>query len=146
MTTQNTEHIDDDFLKKLVGQSGEDEPSPDFTEKVMRRLPKKPAVEEVSSTGLKTWHWLMIAAGVAGLVYFVFTFDLGTIMGGTSAPAASDQVNYLNMFGAVLNMFSQGFAAFEFTSVTLVIIGAGVLLFFIDRLLKKWSGQNASFA
>ncbi len=143
MTDKHSEHIEDEFLKKLLSQLDEEQPSPDFTDKVMQQLPKSQVKEEVESTSVKPWQWVLMAAGVVGVGYFIFAFDIGVLLG-TGGEGAG--INYLAMFSSILTMFSEGFSAFKVTSISAVIIASGVLLYLADKFLKKWSDQNTHFA
>ncbi|MFP4470896.1 MAG: hypothetical protein ACOCX8_00300 [Bacteroidota bacterium] len=143
MTDKHSEHIEDEFLRKLLSQVDEEQPSPDFTDKVMQQLPRSPVKEEVESAAIKPWQWVLMAAGIAGVGYFLFAFDIGAILG-TSQEGAG--INYLNMFASIFAMFSEGFSAFKVTSITAVIIASAVLLYLADKFLKKWSDQNTHFA
>jgi hypothetical protein len=143
MEKQNTEHIEDEFLRNLVKKSETNQPSDDFTARVMAMIPKARPVEIIENDGLEPWHYVGLAAGLIAVVYFIITFDLSSIFNQMAATEGDGGINYVNMFGNFIGTFSKAFSAFHFTSISLMIVISIALLYFGDMLLKKWSKSNA---
>jgi hypothetical protein len=66
---ENLENLEDDFLRKMIGKMPLEEPSADFTEKVMASVKAAPSpVQTGSPAGIflrNSWPYLLIAAIVA---------------------------------------------------------------------------------
>lgn len=139
MEKQNIEHIEDDFLSNLVKKSETAKPSDDFTVKVMTLIPKARPVGTTESEGLRPWHYVGLAAGFIAVVYFIITFDLTSFLNQIAGGESQEGMNYVDMFGTFLNTFRRAFSAFHFTSVSLMIIISIIVLYFGDKLYKKWS-------
>jgi len=148
MEKQNTEHIEDEFLKNLVKKSETIQPSDDFTARVMAMIPKARPVEIIENDGLKPWHYVGLAAGLIVVIYFIITFDLSSFFNQMAGAESDGGINYVNMFGNFIGTFSKAFSAFHFTSISLMIVISIVVLYFGDKLLKRWSKNNtdATFA
>lgn len=148
MKNTNTEHIDDDFLKKLIKQTSEETPSAGFTSRVMASIPQtSPVVEQVEKPALKPWHWIFIVTGFAGIVWFIFTFDFGSFFSIVNTNTPGEQVDYLGIFSSALQIFSQAFSAFKLTNISLMVVISLVALYFGDRFLKNRSAEaNQNFA
>jgi len=142
MDRQNTEHIKDDFIKGLVGLSDEEKPSGDFTQKVMAGIPRAVVVEE-ENTSLKPWQWLAIAAALTGIVYFIVAFDLNPLFRQLTNVSEDGGANYLNMFTSMIQLFSNAFSGFHFTSISVMVIISGIVLYLGDKFLRKWSSNQA---
>ncbi len=133
----NIEHIDDDFLKKLIGLQ-EDEKIPEgFTGKVMSALPKAPTpvVENKRHSGYKL-YLLLGAIGVAMVLIF-FNIDFGALLNFAAESEGQSPQNYLNMFSSILQIFNEGFSGIKITSITVMAVVSLALLYFIDRLLRS---------
>ncbi len=142
MDKQNTEHIEDEFLKGLLNLSDEEKLPGDFTQKVMARVPRVVAVKE-EKTSLMPWQWIVIAAASVGIIYFVITFDLSTLFRQFVNVSEDGGANYLSMFTSLIQLFSNAFSGFQFTSISLMIIISGIALYFGDKFLRKWSTARA---
>ncbi len=142
MEKQNTEHIEDEFLRNLVKKTETIQPSDDFTDKVMALIPKARPVEIIENNGLKPWHYVGLAAGLIAVVYFIITFDLSSFFN-QMAGTEGNGINYVSMFGNFIATFSKAFSAFHFTSISLMIVISIVVLYLGDMLLKRWSKSNA---
>ena len=143
--TNNTEHIEDDFLKKMMDQLPDEKAPAGFTLGVMAGIPTLERAEVADTPAIKVWHWFAMAAGLAGIVYFVIRIDLNAVFNQISGGAKSEETNYVKAFTSLIDLFEKGFSAFQFTSVTLVIIIAGLILYFGDKLLKKWTSSSVTF-
>lgn len=148
MKNINNEHIDDDFLKRLVKQTREETPSAGFTSRVMASIPQtSPAAEQVEKPAFKPWQWIFIVTGFAGIVWFIFTFDFGSFFSIVNTNTPGEQVDYLRMFSSAMQIFSQAFSAFKFTNISLMVAISLVALYFGDRFLKSRSTEaNQNFA
>ncbi len=142
MDHKNSEHIEDAFLKKLLAQVEEEKPTEGFTGRVMDQLPKTQITRGDEKSGVSIWQWIVMGIAVVGAAYFIFTFDIGTFVGSVEQGNQSPGINYLNMFSAIVKVFSEGFSGFHVTSISLMIVASGVLLFIVDRVLKKWSNHH----
>jgi len=143
MEKQNSEHIEDDFLRNLVKKSTTILPSAGFTERVMEVIPKTNPFEVAEKEGFKPWYYAAIATGFVAVVYFIITFDLTSFFKQVAESEGKEGINYVNLFGVVLNTFNKAFSNFHFTSISLMIVISGVILYFGDKLLKKWAKGNA---
>lgn len=139
MKQHNTEHLDDDFLKSLVKKSVTETPPANFTEKVMAGLPAGRTVEAVEKEGFMAWQWVGLAAAAVGAIYFIITFDFSRMFNRMADVESADTAGYVNMFASVFKLFSNAFSAFQFTSVSLMIVIAGITLYLGDRFLRKWT-------
>lgn len=132
------EHIKDDFLKGLINLSEDEKVSVDFTQKVMAAIPKPVEVKEERSS-LKPWQWIVVAAASIGIIYFVITFDLSTLLRQITTVSDDGGASYLSMFTSLIQLFGKAFSGFQFTSITLMIAISGVALYLGDKFLRKWS-------
>jgi len=148
MNNINTEHIDDDFLKKLVGQTKEETPSADFTSRVMACIPQTAATpESIDKPMVKPWQWLLLVAAFAGIVYFIYSVDFGSFFNLVATDSPEGQVNYLKTVTSAMQIFSQAFSAFKFTNISLMVVISLVALYFGDRFLKgRATEANQNFA
>jgi hypothetical protein len=143
MDTKHTEHIKDDFLNGLVKLSDNEILPSDFTQKVMANIPKTVLVEQDGKSALKPWHWITIAAVSIGIIYFIITFDLTSILRQATSVTEDGGSNYLNMFTSMIQLFSTAFSGFQFTSITVMIIVSGVVLYLGDKFLRKWTSSRS---
>jgi hypothetical protein len=141
MNKQEAEHIKDDFIKGLVGLTTEEKPSADFTDKVMSGIPIGVLVEE-EDTSLKPWQWLVLAAALTGIVYFIVAFDLSPLFRQLTYVSEDAGENYLNMFTSMIQLFSNAFSGFQFTSISVMVILSGIALYLGDKFLRKRSSKQ----
>ncbi len=148
MINQNTEHIEDDFLRNLVKKSATSQPSDGFTNNLMARIPNARTVVTTENDGIKPWHYVALAAGFIAVVYFIITFDLNSLVNQVAGGESQEGINYAGMFGNIILTFSKAFSAFHFTSISLMVVISGVVLYFGDKMLKRWSKNKseATFA
>lgn len=148
MINHNTEHIEDDFLRNLVKKSETIQPSDSFTNNLMERIPKARTVVTTESDGIKPWHYVGLAAGFIAVVYFIITFDLNSLVNQLAGGEGQEGINYVGMFGNILLTFSKAFSAFHFTSISLMVVISVIILYFCDKMLKRWSKNKseATFA
>lgn len=148
MKSINTEHIDDDFLKRLVRQTKEETPSDDFTSRVMASIPQTTAPpESVDKPMVKPWQWLLLVAAFTGIVYFIYSVDFGSFFNLVGTDSPEGQVNYLKTFTSAMQIFSQAFSAFKLTNISLMVVISIVALYFGDRFLKSRATEaNQNFA
>lgn len=148
MKNINTEHIDDDFLKRLVGLTKDEAPSGDFTSRVMAGIPKTSiAVESVQKSLMKPWQWVLLLAAFAGIVYFIYSINFGSLFTFMAADTPDGKIDYLTMFTSIMQLFSQAFSAFKLTNISLMIGISITALYFGDRFLRNKSQEaNQNFA
>lgn len=147
MTTNNNDHISDDFLKGLLQQTPDEPLSADFTDKVMSLLPKTEAPAEVIEKDAPVWwQWVLYAAALAGAAYFVFFVNLPAHISDSGAHPLAYLNTYLNMFSSLINFFTRGMSDVEVTTRPLMIILALALLIAGDRILKKKLINNTVIA
>lgn len=138
MNLNNTDHLTDDFLENLIKKTSSERPSDDFTQKVMSALPAtERVIETVEKLPFKWWHWAMLAAVFTGVGYMIFSFDVFGRFSEIDPQPGINLVNYVKMFSSIVHLFTDGFAKIEFTTMPLLIILAGAVLFFGDKLLRK---------
>jgi len=146
MDNKHTEHINDDFLKGLVKFTDEDKPSVDFTQKIMAKIPRPVVEEQEEKFMLRPWQWVAIVASLIGVMYFIFAFDLTSLIRQATDVSGSEGINYLNILTSFVQLISQAFSGFQFTSITLMILISGLALYFGDKFLRKWSSARAVVA
>jgi uncharacterized membrane protein len=144
MNNQPTDHISDEFIKKLVKQTPDEKLPEGFTSKVMAAIPVTRAPAEVVEKGpLLWWQWLLIAAALVLAGYIIFFLNVSGQISGIETQPAGFLMNYLNMFSSMVKLFTQGFSGIEVTSRPLIIVAAIAILVFGDRLLKKRMADTA---
>jgi len=148
MKNINTEHIDDDFLKRLVGMTKDEVPSGDFTSNVMAGIPKTSiAAETVDKPMVKPWQWVLLLAAFAGIVYFIYSFNFGALFTYVATDSPEGKIDYITMISTILQLFSQAFSAFKLTNISLMIGISITALYFGDRFLRNKSQEaNQNFA
>jgi hypothetical protein len=138
MNQNNTDHIADDFIKKLMKQIPDEKAPAGFTDRVMASIPASEApVEALKKEPPTRWQWLLLAAAFAGVGYAIFFLNLSEQISGIETYPGDYLINYLNMFSSIVKMFTQGFAGIEITTRPLIIAAAVAVLFFADRYLKR---------
>jgi hypothetical protein len=144
MNINNTEHLEDDFIRKLMKQTGNEKPSDDFTAKVMAAIPAtEPVIVPIEKQPFKWWHMALLAAAFTGIGYLIFFFDLSGLFTNLDVQPAISLTNYVNMFSSIVSLFTDGFSKIEVTTMPLVIILATALLIAGDKLLKKRINMHA---
>lgn len=143
MDKDNT-HIDDDFLKKLVGLSDDEKLPEDFTQKIMAQLPEEKTAEPVAVPKKRFSFTTLAVIGLAAaaVILLLVNVDLTAIFNFASQPSEQSPESYLTMFTSIINIFEKGFSGIKISSITvtaIIVLGA---LYFIDQLLKKWSDHN----
>jgi hypothetical protein len=133
----NIEHIDDDFLKKLIGLQKDEKTPEGFTGKVMSALPEAPAPAIVSKERAGYKLYLLLVAIAVAMVLIFFNIDFGALLNFAAESEGQSPQNYLNMFSSVLQIFSEGFSGIKVTSITVMAVVSLTLLYFIDWLLKN---------
>jgi len=148
MENKNTQHIEDDFLRNLVKKSETSQPSDGFTNNLMALIPKTRTVVTTENDGIKPWYYVALAAGFIVVVYFIITFDLNSLVNQLAGGENQEGINYVGMFGNILLTFSKAFSAFHFSSISLMVVISVTILYFGDKMLKRWSKNKseATFA
>ena len=130
-------NIQDEFLKKLIGKSDLDQPSADFTQKIMQKIQPDLLLEKKKSIfNANNLSWILLSGAaitIAILIIFAdFTF-ISTLL---------DNINIRNMelvsfLSGIMNSFSSAFKTVQFSSLSVLIIFSGISLFILDRLIRK---------
>lgn len=139
-------NIDDDFIKKLVSKTDEQKPAAGFTNRVMNSLPRSEEIKATQKVYNNWWFWIVIALAAAVLIFVIFTFDFASILKNYIDISGFKGIKNIDVIKSTILTFSHAFEKFEFTSVSLTIIFSILLLFLIDKILKKWGGLKARFA
>ncbi|OQX73651.1 MAG: hypothetical protein B6D61_12285 [Bacteroidetes bacterium 4484_249] len=133
---KNEDNINDDFLKRLVRKADIEKPSIDFTQNVMKEIEVLSQKETISTSiinHLNMWYFIA-ASGLFALGYLTYYF----INSGKSFISQNYDPVIIPVFENILLSFKGLFQSFQISSFTLVIIGAVVFLFVLDRLLRKF--------
>lgn len=148
MKNINTEHIDDDFLKHLVGLTKDEVPSGDFTSRVMAGIPKTSiAVESVQKSLMKPWQWVLLLAAFTGIVFFIYSINFSSLFTFMATDTPDGKIDYITMLSSIMQLFSQAFSAFKLTNISLMIGISITALYFGDRFLKSRAQEaNQNFA
>jgi len=141
---KNNTHINDDFLKQLIKLQEDEKVPDDFTQKIMTQLPK-PAVVAPQPEA-KSWfnfrNAALLVVSLAVIIYLIFSFDIAGLFNLATESSSENPQNYLKMIPSVIEIFRQGFSGIKMTSISATAIIALISLYFIDRLLKRISGNN----
>ena len=131
----NNKNNTDDFLKDLIQKSDIENPSVDFTNKVMKEVEaysEKKSVLILLIKKINKWYYLA-AAGLLVLIYLTYYFIPFDNL------SLFDQYDpaFVSVFENIFYNFKQLFHSFQISSITLIIIIAIFTLFLTDHLLKK---------
>lgn len=141
---KNNKHIDDDFLKKLVSLPEDEKLPEDFTQKIMNRIPKAAPVEPKPVNGswfnYRNTAIAIVVAAIAG--YLIFSFDVAGLINLAMVSSTQNPQNYLKIITSVIEIFKQGFAGIQFTSISITAFLALVLLAGFDKFLKYFLGGH----
>ena len=133
---KNNYNNSDDFLKGLVQKSDIEKPSNNFTQNVMKKIKGLSSKETISASlinHINKWYFIA-ASGLFALGYLTYYF----INSGKSFITQNFDPLIIPVFEKIFSSFKSLFQSFQISSFTLVIIGAVVFLFLIDRLLRKF--------
>jgi hypothetical protein len=133
-------NINDDFLKRFISLSADEEVPEGFSERVMQQLP---AVQEqpIAADASRRWIWLSIAAAVIAILV-ALSFG-GTNIFARFASAEGFQI-YRQLFGSVVGSFSKGFSSIHISSIGVLILISTLLLYLTNLLLRRWFDQKQS--
>jgi hypothetical protein len=128
--------LTDDFLRKLIQKTSLDEPSEDFVDKVMAGIQpgvhlspvKKPFFLFLKSS----WYYFVLAAGV---VVFFLTSDFPFMQFFRDNEYMTKSL--LPYFESLFTGFKNFFVDSKFTSMGLMIVAAGGLLFLFDYFFTR---------
>ncbi|HPE35376.1 MAG TPA: hypothetical protein PLI65_11330 [Bacteroidales bacterium] len=138
MNQNNSDHLSDEFLSKLLKQTADEKPSEAFTNRVMASLPvAEPVVETIGDSSVKWWQWVLYVAVVALAGYLLFTFNLLDKMELSGDSSAINPNYYIRLFSSIITLFTEGFSQITFSTKPLIIVLAVVILYFGDRLMKN---------
>jgi multisubunit Na+/H+ antiporter MnhB subunit len=144
---QNTDnHIRDEFLKKLVAMQQVPEVSDDFTQRVMKGLPK--AAEAPAETVKKIdLRLVAIVVAVATVVIALFfSFDCGSIFTAIEETSGNDPAKYFNLITSISTSFGNAFSGIRISSISIAALVALVLLYLADSFINKWFASKAESA
>jgi hypothetical protein len=131
MSTQE-EHIDQK-IRSVFQRTGLEDPSPDFTSKVMRRIGEMdPETEAEESFFSRGWIWgTAIAAMVFIGLAIAYYFNVNIL------PEGFDNL-LAPIFSGLISSFEGIFQDIRISSTTVVIILGFLVLLGIERLLNKF--------
>jgi hypothetical protein len=124
----------DDFFKKLVGETKLESPSVDFTKRVMLDI-ENLSSEPVSITGFlisKIWYLIlavMIVVVIAGVLYFT--------PGSREVILKEYRPLLFDIPQLVINNFRNLFSSVKLSSVTVVILISIASVFAADQFIRK---------
>lgn len=125
-----------DILKHLIADSELEKAPSGFTEEIMQRIDAETESKSVfESFGLLSPnYWLLIGSAVGILIIFVITYDF---------PFLSDFVtginikDIINLGAGLLNGGKEFFQQIQVSSISVAIVVGVLVLFLLDRFLKK---------
>ena len=128
----------DNLIKKMFRDHGLESPSPGFTDNVMKQITK--SEELVSDRLLSPLQWVLISSGVAAAIITVIFLDFPFLENIFSIERLS-QIQFSGI-GERLNSLAESFSGnMGFTSITIVIVAAILMLLGIDRILRYRQNQ-----
>jgi len=142
MNPDRNEHINDDFLKKLVGMQREEKLPDDFTRKVIAGLPKAAAAPVEAPKNFNLRLIALIAAVSVAALFIFFNFDFSGIFKAAAETSENNPIKYLNLLTSVSKSFSDGFSGIKITSISIVALCSLVALYFADSFFKRWFNHN----
>ncbi len=147
MNQNNTDHIADDFIKKLMKQTPDEKAPEGFTDSVMASIPVSTApVEVVEKAPPAWWQWLLLASAFAGAGYAIFFLNLSEQISGKGIYPGGYLSGYLSMFSSIVQMFTKGFSGIEITTRPLFVIAAVAVLFLADKYIRKFFNHKTVVA
>ena len=130
----NDQHIDQN-LKYLMRKAGLINPSPDFTHRVMEKIHQMP-VEKIQP-GLKAdWikDWVSFSslgfAGVLAMAWYFISYNNNLLF-------VWPKNEYWPLFENITDSLFAIFSSFRVSSITVAVIGAILLVFIADIVIKK---------
>jgi hypothetical protein len=130
----NDQHIDQN-LKYLMRKAGLINPSPDFTHRVMERIHQMP-VEKTQISLKADWikDWVFFSSlGIAGALATAWYF----ISYNNNLLFVWPKNEYWPLFEKITDSLSAIFSSFRVSSITVAVIGAILLVFVTDLVIKK---------
>lgn len=128
----------DEFLSKLIGKTTLENPSENFTTKLMeqiQQLPVSEAIEEKSLLNPLKWIFLTLLL-IIGSIFFVL-FDFSTLSFRDIVLDFSLIKNASVTINTLIHQVNTILAIFKHTSIIIPVLLAIPLLFGFDKLLKK---------
>jgi len=132
----------DDFIKKLIGETKLESPSIDFTQRVMTDI-ENLSREPVSITDFiisKIWYLIlavMIVVVIAGVLYFT--------PGSRELILREYRPLLFDLPQIVINNFRNLFSSVKISSVTVVILISIASIFAADRFVRKPGRRSFMF-
>ncbi|MEE4197110.1 MAG: hypothetical protein V2I54_05660 [Bacteroidales bacterium] len=125
------------YTRQLIQKAGQEQPSVDFTKKVMQKVLMEPSVNYSASFSLddkksKIWLFLSIASMFVGYIFFFFfknDFNLDKSLESFSSP------HYFNL---ILDFFKQVYFELSFSPYVLLGLAGVIVLIVIDQSIVKF--------
>ena len=134
--------INDKFLGDLSKKAIQEKPPKNFTDNIMAKISTLPQIESFSSQPILSKRmWFLIIAAFAVLVTFVFFMDLSGIASFFENISIRN-TQMATLFESIILSFKQIFASIHISSISIIIGVSIVLLFVVDRLLKRPKKQG----
>jgi hypothetical protein len=129
-----TQEKQDEFIRKLVAQQGSEKAPDQLTDKIMARINAQPTIDD--SPLLSKGGWIAVILGLAAVIIFIFSVNI---------PFVNEIFSSTGIQKVSMSVFNKGFfdtmAAFykglNLTSISGMIVAAGLGLVILDRLLRK---------
>jgi hypothetical protein len=138
----NDQHIDQN-LKYLIRKAGLINPSPDFTQRVMEKIHQMP-VEKIQPDFKADWikDWVFFSSlGVAGALataWYFFSYNSSLLF-------VWPKNEYWPLFQKITDNLSSIFSSFRVSSITVAVIGAILLIFIADIVIKKVQSDRKNY-
>jgi hypothetical protein len=134
--------LQDDFLRKMIGKSTLESPSPDFVEKVMGRIHP---LEEVAPATKPLFSYIGSSLGIAALIALLTGFLLTSDISLFSWMPGKDYFTntllpYLDyLFTLVKSMLGSG----KGVPIPVMVVAAAGIFFVVDMLFGKRKGVGS---
>ena len=140
----NKNNLKDDYLKRMMKQMPLDQPSDDFTSKIMGKIEMESVTAAVPAKAqpvIEIKYWLLIGAGLTVAAIILFGADwtfMESIFGFFNFSNVQLPEFSLNFIG----LFQKMFKGIQIPNVAIIGMFAIGALFVIDRILHKKSKSN----
>ena len=132
----------EELIKGMFRNHAVESPGKDFTSNVMEKVTR--AEELVSDHLLSPLQWVLISSGVAAAIFVIIFLDLPFLNNLFSFEGIKNI--QLSGIGERLNALVESLSvSMGFSSITLMIVAAVLMLLGIDRLIKHRQNQVQVF-
>jgi len=130
----NYNNIQDNFIKKIIKETGFEKPSSSFTDNVMSKVD---LTEDLDNSPLVSpLAWFGIITGIIILIVTLFTVEIPFINDLFSGWDINN-IQFKSIFnGQLFIAFKQIFAGIELSKITLIVILAIPALLVLDKMLR----------